>query len=79
VMGANNGRLRLPGEGNKKIIKRTRKWQEKVPGTITQGRGRPMVSPGFPSMRNQLSKHWPDILAFAAVGFAWLGIIVYTL
>ncbi len=30
-------------------------------------------------MRNQLPKNWPDILAFAVVGFVWLGIIVYTL
>jgi hypothetical protein len=30
-------------------------------------------------MRKHLPKNWPDLLAFAAVGFAWLGIIVYTL
>jgi hypothetical protein len=30
-------------------------------------------------MRDRLPKNWPDILAFAAVGFAWLGVIVYTL
>jgi hypothetical protein len=29
-------------------------------------------------MRDRLPKHWPDILAFAAVGFAWLGVTVYT-
>jgi len=103
--GANTGRSQLPGEGNKKIIKRTRRWQEKIPGTVTRGRNRSVyvrvsvhrrrnvaraspraptgngatVSPGFPTMRDHLPKHWPDILAFAAVGFVWLGIIVYTL
>jgi hypothetical protein len=35
--------------------------------------------PGFPSMRDRLAKHRADILAFAAVGFARLGIIVHTL
>ncbi len=37
-----------------------------------------VLPPRFPSMRDRLPKHWPDILAFAAVGFAWLGVTVYT-
>jgi hypothetical protein len=35
--------------------------------------------PGFLSMRDRLAKSRPDTLAFAAVGFARLGIIVHTL
>ena len=30
-------------------------------------------------MRKHLPKNWQDLLAVAVVGFAWLGIIVYTL
>lgn len=72
----NRGTAVLPGEGNKKIVNEGTKMAGEGFGNRNTG---PTMLPEFPPTRDRLPKNWPDILAFAAVGFAWLGVIVYTL